>query len=335
MPNEKKNAIDYPCLYYAKHMETGLAEYENERILIDTDNLKEMIPSFVGKPVVVLHQDIGVENLETKDGTVVESFYNELDGWLWTKMLIETDEARAAIEKGWSVSNCYAPTEWGGGGTHHNVPYDRKIVNGVFKHLAIVPNPRYEEAKIYTVDGFKSYQDDKRNKLKELQNSKENTGVTMFKVFKNRKEEVSKIEADSLIELEGGQAISISEMVEVVKNAKKNAAADPTIEEERKADEKQAPKINMDSELDVDGETMSIGELMNRYKNTKKNADEAEEKKKKKEDEEKENEKEKDKENAKHYYQLLNAHSANSSVQKIETTTDKVRRGQNLYGTKK
>lgn len=329
---EKKNATAYPCFYYARHMQPGLAEYENERILVDTDNLKEMISSFVGKPIVVLHQDIELENLETRDGTVIESFYNGLDGWLWTKMLIETDAARAAIEQGWSVSNCYAPTEWGGGGTHHNVPYDRKIVNGIFKHLALVPNPRYEDAKVFTVDGFKAYQEDKQNQLQHLQNSKNDDGDTkMIKFFKNKKEEISQVDENSMIELDGKE-VSLKEVMTIVTNAKKNAAADPIIDEERESDEKQAPKVNMDDEIDVDGESMPIRELMNRYsKAMKKNAEDEDDKKKK---EKEKDDKENSKDSPENYYKLLNARNT-ETVQKIELTQDKVARGANLYGTSK
>ena len=137
------NAKQFPKCFYAKHMETGLAGYETETILIDTDNLKTMIPTFVGKPVYVRHQEVDLDTMKDKAcGYVTDSFYNELDGWLWVKILITDDDGFLAIANGWSVSNAYVPTEWGAGGTHHNCPYDRKIIGGEFTHLAIVPDPR-------------------------------------------------------------------------------------------------------------------------------------------------------------------------------------------------
>jgi len=92
----KENATDYPNFYYAKHMAPGLCGYENENILIDEAAIKEMIPTFLRKPVVVMHQDINLDNLESRDGTVIESFYNEPDGCLWVKMLIETGALKTA-----------------------------------------------------------------------------------------------------------------------------------------------------------------------------------------------------------------------------------------------
>lgn len=34
------------------------------------------------------------------------------------------------------------------GGTENNIPYDIEFLDGVFTHLAIVDNPRYERANI-------------------------------------------------------------------------------------------------------------------------------------------------------------------------------------------
>lgn len=339
---EKINASDYPAFYYAKHMAPGLAGYEDETILVDMDALKEMIPSFIGKPIVVFHQDINLDNLESKDGTVIESFYNELDGCLWTKNLIETDAARAAIAQGWKVSNCYQPTEWGPGGLHHNVPYDRRIVNGTFRHLAIVPNPRYEEADILTPDEFKIYQEEKKAKLKLLQNSKE--GKKM-KFWKTKKEEVTQVDDDTMITLENGQDVSLKEMINsVTASAKKNS-------------KENEEKVNMDSKVAVGDTEMSIGELVTKYnamcKANKPSDEESEEEKakkaKEKEDGEKKNAQEADAKKAlealealktaeslKYFKDLMNAStSATPLTPKIETTTDKVSRGSELYGSGK
>ena len=34
------------------------------------------------------------------------------------------------------------------GGTENNIPYDIEFLDGIFTHLAIVDNPRYERANI-------------------------------------------------------------------------------------------------------------------------------------------------------------------------------------------
>lgn len=331
------NATMYPSFYYAKHLAAGLAGYEDETILIDTDALKEMMPTFVGKPIVVNHQNIELNNLEKRDGTVIESFYNELDGCAWTKMLIETDAARQAIAQGCSVSNCYQPTEWDNGGKHHNVPYDRKIKNGIFKHLAIVPNPRYEEAKIYTPEEFNLYQKEKRDKLKILQNAKE--GKKMIKLFKNTREEVKEIDEDTFMEMEDGSSISIKDM--------KNAVKENALKEKQK----EVKSVDLNTEIEVDGVKMSLKDLKDKYNSLKNGKDckekdgeedeEVENAKKKKAEEMKnaleEAKKLEDVENAKklkHYEDLLNA--ANKSkigVPIIQTGADKLALGQSRYGS--
>lgn len=334
---EITNASSFPCIYYAKHLETGLAryEYENgeETILIDGDNLKSMIPSFVGKPVYVHHQEVDLQNLkEQAHGYVTESFYNELDGWLWVKMLLVDDVAKQAVANGWSVSNAYIPTEWGAGGTHHNVPYDRRIVNGEFTHLAIVPHPRYEEAIICSPDEFKIYQESKRTRLAELQNSltkTEQKGNPMFKFFKNTKQEVTTIDADTMIEIknDAGEVseVKISDMIETVLNAKKNEA-----QEEIKKEEE---KINMDATVRVGDEDMTIGDLMNAYismKNTKKNESEDGETEEEEVEEEKQNSAESDKTD--HFSELKNARdNATIEVQTVDLGIDQLARGKQLY----
>lgn len=348
----KENAKQEPQSYYCRHMQIGVAQYVDEMILVDMDCLKKMIPSFRDKPVFVRHQEVDLENLQAQaDGYVTDSFYNEVDGWLWAKFIIVSDEGHKAVMAGWSVSNSYAPTAWAGSGTHHNVAYDRKITDGVFNHLAIVPDPRYEDAKIYSCDQFKIYQEEEKERLKTLNNSK--TGVTkMLKFFRNERKEVSNIDENTMIELDGKE-IAVKDMIALVKNAK---------EEEEK---EKASKMNDDDEVDVGGEKMPLKELINRYSNLKgkKNADEddssdadeknnAEDEAKKKDEEEKANkknaedeeakkkaeeeEKAKKKENSKHFDDLKNAPFINNNATKtIDLAMDMVARGKARYGSGK
>lgn len=342
------NARAYPAFYYAKHLASGLAGYENETILIEPDALKEMLPSFVGKPVVVNHQDIELHNLEGKDGTVIESFYNELDGCAWVKMIIETDEARAAIAKGWSVSNCYLPTKSASAGMHHNIAYDRKIENGIFKHLAIVHNPRYEEAKILTPEQFNLYQKEKKDKLSMLQNAKKDK--KMFNLFKNTREEVNQIDEDTMLDLGNGKSLPIKEMINAV------VAAETAQKNKQNA---------LEAKVKVGDEEIPVSELVAKYnamcKNAKKKGkkNEGDDDKDAKDDDDMENEededkkdKEKDKENAlenakkaaeeaaekiENYKKLMNASNESMSLAgpKIESTADKLDRGMSRYGSGK
>lgn len=353
MPEEIKNARDYPKVFYARHMESGLCGYENENILVDADAMKRMAPSFAGKPVYVQHQDVNLDKIKHEaDGYVADCFYNELDGWLWSKIIVVSDEGNDAVGKGWKVSNAYVPLEWGGAGSHHNVDFKRKIVNAGFTHLAIVPDPRYENAEIYTPDQYKSYCETKRIELDELRNSKGKNKMA-FKFFKNKKEEVQhdQVDDDTMVELQNGKSISVKDLnaalaaadadpaaaklaadikrYEELQNkkskSKKNAEGQ---EEEEKVEEDGEEKINAEDECTYKGKSMKVGDLANRMKKNSETDDE------KKEREEKENaESEEEKKNARHFEELKNARNRTAEIIPVDLDVDQLARGQSRYGT--
>lgn len=347
---EKINANQMPKHYYARHMQPGVCKYNSEIVLVDTDAIKRMIGGeAIGIPVYVLHNtapnDERMKNLQAEsDGYIIDSFYNELDGWAWFEFLVVSDKGHAAVAKGWAVSNAYMPTEWGPGGTKNNVPYDREIVNGTFTHLAIVPDPRYEDACIMTPEQFRVYQDSKKRELVELQNSKTEPsgGKKMFKLFKTKREEVSAIDADTQIELEGGKIVTVTEML----NALKKNSEDDEKAEKAKKEKENSEKINGDSMVECEGEKMPLKELVNKYNaamksnaeaDEKKNADEkAEKEKEEKENAEKKNrEKESEEEKANsHFLELQNAAGIKPTGQVIqETGMDRTARGKSKYGS--
>lgn len=291
-----------PKIFYAKHMQPGIARYEKETILVDVEGMKNLIAS-TGKqsiPVYINHQDVDLKNIKDEAcGYVCDSFYNEMDGWAWFKFIAVDDAAFGAIKKGWAVSNAYIPNDWAGAGTKNNCPYNREVRNGEFTHLAIVPDPRYEGACIMTPDEFKNYQEVNRKKLDELKNSKEKP---MFKLFNTKREEVtgSAVDLDTSIELENGKSLTIREMVEaVVENSKKQEQkvmvgdVEMTVEELVNAHAKLNAKKKMKNgeskmekdpnEEDVDGDQDDEGDdeigkdkknkKMKKNKKEKKNAD--------------------------------------------------------------
>lgn len=339
-----KNAKEMPKAYYCRHMASGVVGYENETILVDTDTMKRMAASFVGKPVYVYHQDVNLDTLqEEMDGVVSDCFYNELDGWLWSKFIVVSDEGQDKIKEGWSVSNAYIPLGWGDGGTQHNVPYNRKVLDAEFTHLAIVPNPRYEKADIYTPEEYRQYQEERRNELKQIQNSKPTGAKIMLKLFKTDRKEVTANEADenTLVEITNAkgekQEVSIKDMAAaVIKNA------------EDEAKKKEEEKTNMEDEVQVGDEKMPLKELVNRYnammkKNSddadkeKKNAEEKAAEEKKAEEEKKENEKiaEEEKKNASKLEELKNAADKGAAATVVvQTIQNKVALGKSRYSLK-
>lgn len=345
--SELKNARAFPKIFYCRHMQPGVAGYENETILVNADAMKAMIPSFVGKPIYVHHQDVDLDTLkEEAAGYVADSFYNELDGWAWVKMLVIDDEAIDRITSGWAVSNAYVPTDWAAGGTEHNVKYDRAINTADFTHLAIVPNPRYEQAKVYSPEEFKSYQEGKRQQLNELKNAKEDKkGVKTvgLKFWNTKKEEAAEVTPETLVEIQNDDGstseVKVADMISAVQNAKaKKNEDDEGAKEEAKGDKENGKaKLNEDSKVSVGDEEMTLGELMNRYRKANEADDKGDKEKANGDDEGAKEEEKGDKENRnskENFDELRNANKKGSeAVVTIDTESNKLARGQSRYGS--
>lgn len=349
----RENAKQMPATYFVRHMVPGVCGYNDGNVFIDLDVMKKMAPTFAGKPVFVGHQPVDVETVEADaDGYVFDCFYNEVDGWFWSRICIHSDKAHQAVRDGWAVSNAYMPSEYGAGGQYLNVDYNQKVLNAAFTHLAIVANPRYEAATIMTPEEFRLYQEEKRNEFKQLQNSKdEKKGISMFKIFNKTaaKTEVTNeadIREDSIVEFEGKE-YTVKEFRERV-NAKKNEAdekddkknsvvlnpkvgaealenedEDKSKENKKNDDGEDEEMENDDGKVTVDGEEVSMKDLKNSYRNSKNNA-----KKNEADDKEKENSKDDGK---KHFEELQNANTKMVTFQNVEVITDKVARGAARY----
>lgn len=289
-----QNAKEEPKVFYCKHIAPGVCAYADETILIGEETLKEMDKTFAGKPIYVNHQKVDLENIQQDaDGYVAESFYLPEDGTHWAKIIIVSDKGHEAIRKGWKVSNAYVPDEFGIGGEWHNVPYNREVMKAHYTHLALVDNPRYEEAQVLTPEDFKQYKEEKRAQLKALENNKEpkGEGKTMFKLFKKtavtNSDDLSKV----MVELSNGSAVSIGEMVN-------------SVEEDLKEKE-EANKCNdlLEDVVKVNGEDMKVADLVAEYeklsKKNKCNEDEEDKEEKKDAEEEKDKEDKEEKESKK------------------------------------
>ena len=105
----------------------------------------------VGVPVIINHKDITAKNAnDERVGVVSNVWFDDKDGWYWCDGVIWDETAQNLItDKGWSVSCSYdVKLADDAGGTENNIPYDIEFLDGVFTHLAIVDNPRYERANI-------------------------------------------------------------------------------------------------------------------------------------------------------------------------------------------
>ena len=301
-----QNAKEEPKVFYCKHIAPGVCAYADETILIGEEALKEMDKTFAGKPIYVNHQKVDLENIQQEaDGYVAESFYLPEDGCHWAKMIIVSDKGHEAIRKGWKVSNAYVPDEFGIGGEWHNIPYNREVMKAHYTHLALVDNPRYEEAEVMTPEDFKMYKEQKREQLKSLENAKtKGEGKTMkWKLFKRTEVTNSDDLSNTMVELSNGTAISIGEMVNSVEK---------DIQEKKEA--KNKCNDLLEEAVKVNGEEMKVKDLIKEYeskcnkcnedeedkdkeekkskKNLKKNAEEGKDEEEKKDSEEEEKDKE-------------------------------------------
>lgn len=119
--------------------------------LIRKESLDKFIQSMVGAPVIINHKDLTKNNVDSlRVGVITRVWFDEKDGWYWCEGVIWDETAINLIQdEGWSVSCSYdVKLADDAGGTENNVPYDIEFLDGVFTHLAIVDNPRYERANI-------------------------------------------------------------------------------------------------------------------------------------------------------------------------------------------
>lgn len=215
--------MNFPKRYFARHIKEGPVHYlengKDKLYLVKDEALKKMNATFEGKPIYIRHVDeVNMDTLkEDANGYVVKSFYNEFDGAWWAEIIAD-DEAQGYIEKGWAVSNAYLPTELGSGGVYHDINYDKEVKNGVYEHLAIVNNPRYEEAVIMTPEEYKDYNECRKAELEKLKNSKENNMLS---------DEEKKELLDSLK----------NSLAEIVKDTVKNAMDEKEAEEKKNAED--------------------------------------------------------------------------------------------------
>lgn len=213
-------------IFYGMHFYPGVAQYdppneESFKVFINEATIREMSPTFSGRPVFVDHVDEVDEDVNElrneADGWVIESFFNQADGKTWAKFIIVSDRGLAAIRRGYRLSNAYIPLLSDTRATWNGVDYQKVVTGGEFEHLAIVQNPRYEESVIMTPDEFKAYNEKLKNELTRLSNSKEKKetlGMGKFNIFKRQKVENSIDLEGMIVELpKSKKEISITKLI--------------------------------------------------------------------------------------------------------------------------
>jgi hypothetical protein len=322
----------------AMHLEPGVVRYEGKgegggdlMLMLPKDTIDRMRDKFKGSPVVnETHRDMSPG--EKGDGQVLRSYWNGDLGQEIVEYEVWTQEAVDNLESGkYGVSCSYTVTEHDKTpGTWHNVHYDGTILDGEYNHLAIVPNPRYE---------------DSRNTLLNAKG-----GEGMFKLLLKKLGIENSVEVDgakSHIE-HGGKKILLKDAVAMFEAA--NAAPEVleddvivtlangkkvTVADIKKALKNEAPGVTAGTKADPPTGAMNADDVDKKKKDDEEKAKNAKDEQDKKDKEKAENEAkdEKDKKEKAENARLENDRKAAASVaaEKAKALDDAARLRNNSY----
>lgn len=153
----RTNAVMQGKRFSARFIVPGLVSYEERNLgisLVRKETIDKYLDTFLDKPVTIEHpaRMNSACKYEHTVGKVDKVEYCAKDGWFWCGGELVDDTAIGLVNSGRSVSCGYTipggEQSLGKGGRYNRVKYDNEINNLQFNHLAIVTNPRYEEAGI-------------------------------------------------------------------------------------------------------------------------------------------------------------------------------------------
>ena len=138
--------------FRARFLQPGLVKYSFGVCLLTKEVIDKFVYKFVGCPVVIDHKDVTDESAkDMRVGVISKVDFDPFDAWYWCEGVIFDQEAIDLINNGYNVSCQYEITQYATNDReelHNGNPYDKEILDGAPEHLAIVKNPRYENAMI-------------------------------------------------------------------------------------------------------------------------------------------------------------------------------------------
>lgn len=326
--NPRLKARSYKCRF----LEPGVVKYDKEMVLIKPENLMAIANSFKGAPITIDHVTLNDKNIHNECKGYVSSVYKGDDGWAWSELVIADNDAINKIDSGCSVSCSYIPTKFGAGGTYHNIPFAREILAGDGLHMALVDNPRYEDAMILA------------NSINQI----EKNNMTIFKFFSNKpkKEEIKEISLDNAVFEVDGEKVKVSELLKAYQNAKSKKNEKDMEEEKEKENDDEEDEMMENGKFNYkkfkNALLNEVKEMIDKDK--KDNSEEDDEKEKEKEmdnEDEKKKEEEEAKNNAMNAERLKKARQKALMVPKEElakfsyrTQAERIAAGKNHYGSK-
>lgn len=134
-------------VFYKKYLiKDGLVEYkdDNERLLIEKETLDKSIDTLKDKPVIITHEG------KKEVGKVVDVYFDFKSGNYIVGFNIWDKQASELLDNGYSISSTFEVIDSEEAKEpYHNIDYDYKVKDLEFLNIAIVKNPRYNEAKYY------------------------------------------------------------------------------------------------------------------------------------------------------------------------------------------
>lgn len=160
----------------------GIVSYKDDNdgvLLLQKETIDNALDTLKNKPIIITHN--GTEQV----GEIVDCYYSPEKGGYVAGMNIWDKQAQDLLDnKEYSISCTYNIDEVGDGGIYHNINYDEEAKAITFKNIAIVQNPRYNEA---------------REKLNSINNNEEKTMKFFKKNEIENKKEVCNADEDFVI----------------------------------------------------------------------------------------------------------------------------------------
>ncbi len=190
--------------FRARFLQPGLVKYSFGVCLLTKEVIDKFVYKFVGCPVVIDHKDVTDESAkDMRVGVISKVDFDPFDAWYWCEGVIFDQEAIDLVNNGYNVSCQYEITQYATNDKeelHNGNPYDKEILDGAPEHLAIVKNPRYENAMIavnaidVTAKNWNEQEHprDEQGKFTNKENGNSNYKNSLLKEYKIVKEDIRK-----------------------------------------------------------------------------------------------------------------------------------------------
>ncbi len=226
-------------------IEPGFVSYENKGDgvwFLENEVIQKAIDTIIGENLTLDKSDFYSHGGE-RVGTILESRFDAEKGLFLVKVSVEDDVALENIDNGnLKVSSEYTVEESEGGGTRNGIHYDFKPLRITFKKLALTENPKYEISKFVNNNAGGNVV----IKVIRKMFAKNNDGEEKKEPEIKKPVEEKKTIENSVVKV-GDKEYDLEKLVEFYKS-KKNA--------------ENSGYLELTDEIEIDGEKVSIEELI-------------------------------------------------------------------------